>query len=322
MRKIAVFNQKGGVGKTTTAVNLGAGLSRNGKRTVIIDLDPQGDISVCHDVKAEKSLHELIMGEAELEETITRLGKNLDIIHSNNKLAESEQSIIERKKVSDIFESIFTPKLDYDYVILDCPPSLRSLNKSALFYAREVVIPAATDILGYDALIKTISTIVKLNGEHKRKLYISCIIPTMYDKRRKMCTEILKKMKSEFTPMIVSEPIRFCSKLGEAPNVKKSIFNFAKSSSGAEDYWKVVKLMLENENMYDTRFTFAQRERAMHEYYVEGKKRELMMVGDKITFGFRFLTKMENIGKSQSISKILPFDLEKVYLNGKVGRGF
>tara|TARA_Y100000310_G_C20704099_1_gene833171 strand:- start:24671 stop:25636 length:966 start_codon:yes stop_codon:yes gene_type:complete len=308
MRKIAIFNQKGGVGKTTTAVNLGAGLSRNGKRVVIVDLDPQGDISTCHKVTAKKDLYDVLIEGSEPKEAVSNLGKNLDIIHADHKLADAEQSLVEQGNFIDIFERTFTPKLNYDYVLLDCPPSLRPINKAALFYSKEVVMPCSTDFLGHEALMKTINVIVKLNEEHSRNLVVSCVVPTMFDKRRKICKQTLAQMKKEFTPMLVAEPIRHNVKLSESPKQKKSIFTYAKNSTGAEDYWKLVKLMLENENMYDTKHSLEQREKAIREFYTQGKKRELMIVGNKITFGYKFFTKPNEIDKDHIINKIAPID--------------
>lgn len=297
MRKIAIFNQKGGVGKTTTAVNLAAGLSRNGKRVIVIDLDPQGDIQVCHRIEAKKDLSGILLNEADLDEALTRLGKNLDIIHSNHRLAEVEEALIDKKEKIDILERRFTPKLDYDYVIMDCPPSLRFLNQSALFYAKELVVPCSADVLGYDALLKTIGFLHSFNKKHNRNVMASSIVPTMYDRRSKICRLYLDKMKQEFTPLLVADPIRMNSKLKEAPGRKSSIFSFASKSTGAEDYWRLVKWTLENEHMYDSRFTSEQRKKAMREYFVDGKKRELMMVGNRITFGFKFLTNLGGIAK-------------------------
>jgi len=298
MRKIAVFNQKGGVGKTTTAVNLGAGLSRNGRKVIIIDLDPQGDIEVCHKISAEKSLYDVLSGEAELEKSISKLGRNLDVLHCDSRIADIENELSHDNKNINLLEKSFTPNLDYDYVLLDCPPSLRFINKCAFFYSKEIVIPCSTDFLGYDSLIKTVSSIVKFNEDNKHSLAISLIIPSKFDKRMKSSKEILQSIKNEFTPLLVAEPIRENSKLQEAPKLKKSIFSYSRSSSGAQDYWKLVKLILENENMYDTRFSAEQRQKAIQDYFKEGKKRELMMVGNKITFGFRFFSDNEKeIGK-------------------------
>jgi chromosome partitioning protein len=288
MRKIAVYNQKGGVGKTTTAINLAAGLSRNGKKVVLIDLDPQGSIHTWHTLETKKNLSHLIVERAPLEKCIGKLAKNLDIVYCDEALAEAEEFMHRQKDSFSILEQRFTPELDYDYVILDCPPSLRLMNQNALFYAREAIIPTATDILGYDALKKTMQQIEKLNAKFKRRLMVSSIVPTVHDARNKVCKNILESMRKDF-PLLVAEPIRINAKLKEAPKAHKSIFSYARSSTGAQDYWKLIKLVLENEYMYDSRIKLEVREKALKEYFTEGKKREMTLVDNKITFTFKFL---------------------------------
>lgn len=250
MRKICIINQKGGVGKTTTCVNLAAGLSRNGRRVLLIDMDPQGNIAASLNYGAGKDMYDLLIMNAQLEECITPLGKNLDLIASKETLTKAD-AILSKKENSQFLLSEKLKKLkDYDYVIIDASPSLSILNQNALVYCDEAFIPAHTDYLGYDALKKIIEAIKIINISFETDTKITKIIPTLYDKRNKICREYLDKMRNEFYD-ILAEPIRINSKLKEAPKFGKSIFSYDAKSRGAKDYMQLVRSVINDEEKAD-----------------------------------------------------------------------
>lgn len=245
---MAIFNLKGGVGKTTTAVNIASGLAREGKKVLLMDMDAQG--SIMHCLKSEypiKDMFHLIGNSAELQECLTHMGKNIDVVLSNGSLNDIDEAL--QTKVNKKFQLSLKMEnnKDYDYVIMDCPPNFGIMTKNSFIYADEVIVPVSTDILGYKVLKSTTDTIKAFNKEHPDdKVELTKIIPTLYDKRLKVSKEILTKIQSEFYG-IVSNPIMVNSKLKEAPKKKCSIFSYAKNSQGAKDYKKLTTEFLHTE---------------------------------------------------------------------------
>jgi len=246
MRKICIINQKGGVGKTTTTINLGAGLSRKDKKVLIIDLDSQGNINSSLGLESYKDVYEFLFENAELNECIARVGKNLDILKSKETLAKSEVLLSQEDEKEFLLRDKLEDLSGYDYVLVDCPPSLGLLNQNAMLFADEAIIPVSTDYLGVDALRKQSQAISALNKFFDHTLKITKVVPTMFDKRYKMSHEMLKEIQNEFYN-VVSDPIRVNSKLRECPLSKKSIFSHAPASRGAKDYDKLVKSVLRDE---------------------------------------------------------------------------
>ena len=242
MRKIAIINQKGGVGKTTSAVNIGAGLASLGKKVLIIDLDPQGNIGAYFDKYSERDLSNLLMDKDIIyQDCLINLTEKLHLITSRETLEKATVMItgfVDREKTL-IRKLKELSKSDYDYVILDCPPSLGLLNQNALLFANEAVIPVSTDILGFDALEKMEKAIERINEFFGHDMKISAIIPTLHDRRNKICKTTLKKIESKYGD-IVTIPISISSKLKEAPKSGKSIYAFAKSNRSSKEYMDVV----------------------------------------------------------------------------------
>lgn len=247
MRKICIINQKGGVGKTTTAVSLAAGLSRNGKKVLLVDLDAQGNIQTSIGATSQKSLYHHLIENADLAECISMLGKNLDILRSDETLTKAETMIAKLPEGNlTIIKERFSSIKGYDYIILDCAPTLGIINQNAMLYADEAIIPVSTDHLGLDALTKMEEAIRNINDYFDHTLKITRIVPTLYDSRIKICRETLQHLQNDYYELL-AEPIRANSKLKEAPKAMKSIFNHAPSSSGAKDYESLVRQVLSDE---------------------------------------------------------------------------
>jgi chromosome partitioning protein len=247
LRKICVINQKGGVGKTTTAVNLAAGLSRENRSVLLIDLDPQGNVGTSLKTEIKKDVFDLLFNNADPFECIVKMGKNLDVIPSKETLTKAE-TLLQKMEDKHVLLRQILQKVEgkYDYIILDCPPSLGTLNQNAILYSDEAFIPVATDFLGYDALKKMIEAINDINSFYDHFCKVSKIIPTMFDKRNKLAKEVLNQMNSEHYGL-VADPIRTCSKVRESPRSGKSVFRHAPKSRGAEDYSTLVRHVIYDE---------------------------------------------------------------------------
>ena len=246
MRKIAIVSQKGGVGKTTTTLSLGAGLSRIGKKCLVVDLDPQGNIATSVLDENEKGIFEFLIYDAPFENCITHMGANLDLMTSSGNLQKAEVLLLSKKQKPSLIDKL--SKIDgFDYLLLDLAPSFSELNKQAIRFCDEVIIPVSTDYLGYDALLKTIKTVEEINEEFDLNIKISKIVPTMYDQRLKISKDTLSLIEANYYT-VTSNPIRVDSKLKEAPKAKKSIFSYAPSSKGAHDYNELVKRVMQDES--------------------------------------------------------------------------
>ena|SRR3989344_406096 len=246
MRTICIMNHKGGVAKTTTAINLAAGLSRKQQKVLLIDLDPQGNIDLSLQARAQYNIYDAMTGKVPLQQCIVHLAQNLDVISSTESLTKAEYHLYNHKDKMLLKEMLSTVT-GYDFIILDCPPSLGILNQNALAFSKEVFVPTSADFLGFDALKKMKAITSKINETYGSHCRITKVIPTLYDRRSRICQDTVEEMKTMFNG-VVSSPIRSNSKVKEAPKHGKSIFSYAKSSPGAQDYGKLVdEVMVMNE---------------------------------------------------------------------------
>lgn len=250
MRTICIINQKGGVAKTTTTISIAAGLSRKDKKVLVLDLDAQGNVGVALHAQSVKDMYDFLVNGSDYRECITHLGENLDIITSKETLTKAEFMFVGEQNREMILRSKIKQIKGYDYVLIDCSPSLGLLNQNALLAASEAFIPTSTDVLGYKALKKIILAIESLNNVFDHDCKVTKIVPTMYDRRLKLSNKILNDITNDYYE-IVSEPIHTCSKLKEAPGVGMSIFKYAPISTASKDYAKLVQSILNDEGKYD-----------------------------------------------------------------------
>ena len=247
-RRVAILNQKGGTGKTTTAVNLAAGLAERDHEVLLIDTDAQGNVGVSLGVAGERSLYHVLVDGADPTDVAVPVRGKLDVITSDATLAAAE--IWLARQVTDQRSRILTKRLNsmaisrrYDFVIIDCGPSLNLLNQNALSYADEVVIPVTCDYLALVGVKQVLRTIKDVERHLGHAVRVSAVLPTFYDGRTRLAREVLETLQGHFKTKCL-EPIRLNTRLAEAPSHKKTIFEYAPGSHGASDYNRVCDWVL------------------------------------------------------------------------------
>ncbi len=244
---LAVMNQKGGTGKTTTSVSLAAGLAEDGHQVLLVDLDSQGHIGISLGVEAEKSLTDVLGEGRPLEECVVAARPNLDVLMADDDLSEAEIELARMNGRRDrVLQERLEPRHEYDFVLLDCSPSLSLINKNALTFAEHLLVPVACDFLSLVGVKQVMRTLKKVNRELLNPIDILGILPTFYDMRNNISDESVKTLKSHFHDKVLP-PIRVNTRLKEAPSENETIFEYAPSSRGAKDYRKVVDWLVEQQ---------------------------------------------------------------------------
>ena len=243
MRKIAIVGFKGGIGKTTTCLNLGAALALKGRRVLLIDTDAQANLSLALGITDyERSLADVLIHKARAEECILPARKNLYLLPSSLSLYKAQQRMVMELGHEEVFCNLFAGLAGYDYQLLDCGPSLSLLTINAMVYAQEVFVPVSMEILalaGFRQLMRYLRDVSRTLNDGAS---IRLIIPTFYDPRRRVSEMVLRTLIKDFGSS-VTHPIRIDTKLSEAPGAGETIFEYMPGGRGATDYAWLAELV-------------------------------------------------------------------------------
>ena len=241
MLKIAVINQKGGTGKTTSVINLGVALVILKQKVLLIDLDPQANLTYSFGIaNPPGTIAEVLQGKQTLQAILVSK-EGLDIAPSGLTLSDVEISMTNKIGREGILKAKLQDLKGYNYVFIDSPPSLSILTINALNTADEVLIPLQMEILSLQGLSQILNTISEVRSVLNKNLRIMGIIPSMYDNRRNLSEEVLQELEKTSKEKIFKILIRECVKIAEAPSFAKSVMAYAPSSNGAEDFLSLAK---------------------------------------------------------------------------------
>lgn len=243
---ISIVNQKGGVGKTTTAVNLAASLGAIGYKTLLIDIDPQGNSTSGVGInkrEVKNSSYDIIIGNASTDETIIKTEfKNLFLIASNIDLAAAEIEIVDLEhRESRLKNAILPVRGDYDFILIDCPPSLGLITTNALCSSDSIIVPIQCEYYALEGLSQLMNTVRRIKRQYNDRLEIEGVLLTMYDGRLNLTQQVVREVKKYFPKKVFRTAIPRGVRLSEAPSFGKPIIYFDAVSKGSDAYISLAK---------------------------------------------------------------------------------
>ena len=251
MGKIIAFaNQKGGVGKTTSAVNMAASLGVLGQKVLLVDLDPQGSATSSVGI-AKKTLRftvaDLMIGGCRAQDAILPTAfENLSLLPANITLSASEYDLLEGEGAENHLRKVLLPlKYAFDFIILDCPPSLGMLTVNAMVAADGVIIPMQSEYFALEGLTQLMATVNRIKKRYRPTLMLSGILVTMYNPRLTLSAQVMAELKKHYGDRVFDTTISRNVKLCEAPGFGKPVYYHDKSAKGAKEYLSAAKELLE-----------------------------------------------------------------------------
>jgi chromosome partitioning protein len=246
---VAISNQKGGVGKTTSAVNLSAALGIKGKKVLLVDLDPQGNATSSSGFeknKQTKTVYDLLVNDEEVKKVILK-SKFYDVIPANQNLAAAELELVNVKHRESMLKKKLLQKNKYDYILLDCPPSLGLITINALTAAHSVLIPMQCEYFALEGLTDLINTIKKIKKQINTEIQIEGLIRTIYDRRNKLTKEVSDQLSAYFPNKVYKTIVPRNVRIAEAPSHGQSAIQFDRRSKGAKAYLELAEEIIEKE---------------------------------------------------------------------------
>ena len=264
LRIITVANQKGGVGKTTTTVNLAAALSMGGLRVAVIDLDPQGNASTALGVEhlENAGIYEVLMGDLTMSQAIQKVKgfPSLECVSSNTSLAQAEIELVpmvaREMRLKDAIDELATQRIaagePLDYIFIDCPPSLGLLTINALTAAKEMLIPIQCEYYALEGLSQLLKTYELVKKRLNSSLKLSTFVLTMFDGRTRLANDVADEIRKHYPNELIDIPIPRAVRVSEAPGFNQTVMTYDASSPGAIAYMSVARELSERGKPFDS----------------------------------------------------------------------
>jgi chromosome partitioning protein len=258
-RIFTVANQKGGVGKTTTTVNIAAAMAMGGLRVLVIDLDPQGNASTALGVEHRDSagVYEVLMGNTSMSEVVKKVAgfPALDCVSSNTSLANAEINLVSMvARELQLKAAIDEVSANYDYIFIDCPPSLGLLTINAFAASKELLIPIQTEYYALEGLSQLLETYSVVKKRLNPNLNLSTIVLTMFDSRTRLSNDVAANVRSHFPNELIDIPIPRAVRVSEAPSYNQTVMTYDPLSPGAIAYMQVAREIAERGKPKDVVF--------------------------------------------------------------------